>query len=139
MKIIVFSVEDANRAIVEIRPIVERMVEAKTRFDRLEERADVLSIAAAGASATNPDAVELRGVLEARRVIGEQLSEGVDAVHKLGGQIKDIDQGLVDFYALSGDRLVFLCWKLGESEVAHWHSLQGGYTTRQPLKNAELE
>ena len=52
--------------------------------------------------------------------------------------VKDLDQGLIDFYALAGDRLVFLCWKLGEREVAHWHPLDGGFEQRQSLQS-EIE
>jgi hypothetical protein len=53
--------------------------------------------------------------------------------------VKDIDRGLVDFYALSGDRLILLCWHLGEAEVSHWHSLEGGFASRQPLNHTELD
>jgi hypothetical protein len=31
------------------------------------------------------------------------------------------------------DRLVYLCWKLGESEVLHWHELDAGFRGRQSL------
>ena len=30
-------------------------------------------------------------------------------------------------------RLVFLCWKLGESEVLNWHEVDAGFRGRQPL------
>ena len=56
-----------------------------------------------------------------------------------GCVLKDLDRGLLDFYALSGDRLIFLCWQLGESEIAHWHTLEGGFAGRQPLDRSELE
>jgi hypothetical protein len=45
----------------------------------------------------------------------------------------------MDFYAIAGDRLIFLCWQLGEAEVAHWHPLQGGFASRQPLNRLEQE
>ena len=53
--------------------------------------------------------------------------------------VKDLDKGLVDLYALLADRLIFLCWHLGEAEVAFWHSLDSGFQGRQSLKNAGLE
>jgi len=60
-------------------------------------------------------------------------------VHRRGVLVKDLERGLVDFYALSGDRLIFLCWHLGEAEVSHWHTLEGGFSTRQPLNHTELD
>jgi hypothetical protein len=30
-------------------------------------------------------------------------------------------------------REVYLCWRLGEEDVAFWHELQAGFGGRQPL------
>ena len=50
-----------------------------------------------------------------------------------------LDRGLVDFYSLMGDRLVFLCWQVSEPEVSHWHTLEDGFAGRQQIKEAGLE
>jgi hypothetical protein len=139
VKIVLFTVEEANQQIVELRPRIERLIEAKQEFDKLQREIDVLTLAAAGASRANPDVQDLRRLQERRRTIAEQLSQGVAAAHRRGCLIKDLDRGLVDFYALAGDRLIFLCWQVGEAEVGHWHSLQGGFAGRQPLNKSELE
>ncbi|MGI8407540.1 MAG: DUF2203 family protein [Actinomycetota bacterium] len=48
-------------------------------------------------------------------------------------ELKDLDQGIIDFpSALHGDEAV-LCWRLGEPEVAWWHPRDGGFAGRQPL------
>jgi hypothetical protein len=31
-------------------------------------------------------------------------------------------------------RVVYLCWKLGESEIRFWHEVEDGYAGRQPLQ-----
>ena len=56
-----------------------------------------------------------------------------------GCVVKDLDRGLVDFYSLAGDKLIFLCWHAGEPEVGHWHPIEGGFTSRQPLDRTERE
>ena len=139
MKLTLFSVEETNQMLSEIRPAIERLVQAKRDFDRLERRADVLSLAASGAVEGNPDAEELRRVLESRKVLGERIRKGIEAIHGRGPLVKDLDRGLIDFYSISGDRLIFLCWQLGENEIEHWHSLEGGFGNRQPLNRTELE
>lgn len=63
--------------------------------------------------------------LEVRRLI--------DTVEQAGIVLRDIDRGLVDFPALIDGREVYLCWELGEEEVAYWHDLEGGYGGRKPL------
>ena len=137
MNVTLFTVEEANRLIAELRPELERLAEMKREFDRLGSRAAVLSLALSGAAADNPDAAELRRVTERRDALAGRMLKGVESVHRRGCLVKDIGRGLVDFYALSGDRLIFLCWQLGEKTIAHWHTLEGGFAGRQPLDSAE--
>lgn len=139
MRITLFSVDEANRLVAEIRPRLEKLRAQKREFDRLDTRRDVLQVATHGADAANPDAVELRTLLEKRQRQGERITHELAALQQQGVMVKDLDRGLCDFYALMGDRLVLLCWHLGEPEVAFWHSLDGGFAGRRPLKNAEIE
>jgi len=133
MKLVIFSVEEANQLLDEIRPRMQRLVKAKRHFDHLQARVDLLKVITEGAAEGNSDLRELTEARKRQRAYAEMISEGVQAVHRRGCLIKDLDRGLVDFYALSGDQLVFLCWQLGEAEVSHWHTLEGGFTSRRPL------
>lgn len=139
MRITLFSVEEANRLLPVIRPQLERLRAMKREFDRMETRTEVLLVATSGAAPDNPDTIELRALSEKRRRLGENIGRGLGALQDKGVMVKDLDKGLLDFYALLGDRLIFLCWHLGEAEVAFWHSLDSGFQGRQSLKNAGLE
>jgi hypothetical protein len=138
-KLTLFSVDEANRTIAELKPELERLSAIKREFDRAQGRIDVLTLAVAGAAPGNPDAIDLRRLLERRGELGEELSRGIQRIQRRGCLLKDVEKGLVDFYAISGDRLVFLCWQLGEPEVSHWHTLEGGYSRREPIDRSELE
>jgi len=52
----------------------------------------------------------------------------------LGCQLKDLDQGLVDFVAVREDELVLLCWKENEDEISYWHDMESGFAGRQPIE-----
>ena len=133
MKLVTFTVDEANQALKKIRPRIQRLVEAKREFERLQTRISVLGLATAGATRDNPDAHELQALHEQRNRQAGEISQQMAAVHRHGCLVKDLERGLVDFYAVAGDRLVFLCWQLGETEVGHWHTLEGGFGSRQPL------
>jgi hypothetical protein len=139
VRIELFTVEEANRVAGEIRPRLERLVMRKREFDALERRMGILLVATAGAAPDNPDALELRALEEKRRRLGESIGKGVQELHAKGVLVKDVDRGLVDFYTLMGDRLVFLCWQVSEAEVSHWHALEDGFAGRQQIKEAGLE
>jgi hypothetical protein len=57
----------------------------------------------------------------------------VERIQGLGVEIKDVRTGLVDFRTRRDDRVVYLCWRLGEPRIAYWHELDSGFAGRQPL------
>ena len=65
--------------------------------------------------------------------LDEALREGIAKLAEWNIQLKDLATGLIDFPALREGRTVFLCWQLGESEIAYWHETDTGYAGRQPL------
>jgi hypothetical protein len=138
MKLTVFSVAEANRVVADVRPRLEQLSRAKREFDRTQGRIEVLAVALSGASRANPDRTELHELQDRRTQLGHDIAEGIETIQRRGCLVKDLDRGLLDFYAISGDRLIFLCWHLGEQEIRHWHPLEGGFSARQPLDASDL-
>jgi hypothetical protein len=134
VKITLFTVESANRMLPTIRPQLEELRRLKGELDRAQSKVEVLELAMAGASPTNPDVRERASLVERRKLIADRIQSLILKLQRTGCQLKDLDSGLVDFYSLAGDRLVFLCWRLGEPEVSHWHTLDGGFANRQRLE-----
>ncbi len=62
------------------------------------------------------------------------VREELAAIHADGIEVKDLATGLVDFYARRGAEIVLLCWKKGEKEIGFWHTLQGGFAGRKPMR-----
>jgi hypothetical protein len=56
-------------------------------------------------------------------------------LEQLGVELKDPITGLVDFRARRGEAEVYLCWRLGEDRVGHWHDLEAGFAGRQALES----
>jgi len=52
---------------------------------------------------------------------------------QLGIELKDPLTGLIDFRARRQGQEVYLCWRLGEDAVGHWHRLDAGVAGRRPL------
>jgi len=51
-----------------------------------------------------------------------------------GGNVsaRDPETGLIDFPAERDGERVFLCWRLGEDEVAFYHGEHSGFSGRKP-------
>ena len=66
---------------------------------------------------------------KAIRRVKDALAE-IDAT---GVQVKDLDLGLLDFPCKVDGEILLLCWKLGETAIAHWHGTNEGYIARKPI------
>jgi len=72
--------------------------------------------------------------------LASRLTAIAEDVEKIGCVLRDVDAGLVDFPArVRGGRTVFLCWRLGEPEIAFWHGTNEGFTGRKPLADLPLD
>jgi hypothetical protein len=63
----------------------------------------------------------------------ERIQGYVQELHNLGVELKDYVTGLIDFPCWMDNREVYLCWRLGEPEVAHWHEVEAGFQGRRKL------
>ncbi|HVV50097.1 MAG TPA: DUF2203 domain-containing protein [Polyangia bacterium] len=63
----------------------------------------------------------------------EALSDELGRVRELGGEVKDVEIGLVDFPARRLGEEILLCWRFGEKKVGFWHPVDGGFASRQPV------
>jgi hypothetical protein len=63
----------------------------------------------------------------------EAYRAGWRDVEEMGAVLKDARIGLLDFYGEVDGKLVWLCWKYGESECAFYHALEEGFSARKPI------
>jgi hypothetical protein len=130
----VFTLEEVNALLPRLRSLMETQMGRRSEIEkRLELLTDLLGVA--------PDAIHMSDEDAPRvRDLKHQLVERVDAYHlgwreieQLGAVLKDPRSGLLDFYGRVDGKLVWLCWKYGESAVTHYHGLDEGFGGRKPI------
>jgi hypothetical protein len=127
-----FTPAEANAALAEVRPLVERMVAHRRAHVEALTRQEELEAHIRGNGGGIPPAELADAAAEVEREARE-LAHVIDEITELGVQVKDIDDGLVDFPARRHGETVLLCWRLGEDEVAYWHTVDAGFAGRRPL------
>jgi hypothetical protein len=125
-----FTPDEANNALGQVRPLAERMVELRARLAELEdEQREVVRIVAGNGSG--------EGVGDARTPefakLARELQEVVDELTLIGVQLKDADAGLLDFPSQREGEEVLLCWRVGEPAVEWYHGLEDGFPGRRRI------
>jgi hypothetical protein len=128
-----FTVGQANAALPLVQAIVKDITtlahdlrERHERLSRLRPNNERVTLGAAYQE-------ELQQVTAEFERDQERMREYVDELSNLGVELKDFDTGLIDFPCWMEDREVYLCWRLGESEVAHWHETNAGFAGRRGI------
>jgi hypothetical protein len=128
-----FTLEEANSAIPYISRIVEDIVAEYEKWRDCIFRYEVIaakSTAESESESENEEQDELRREVDS---VAQRINTYIDELSKVGCIFKGFDGGLVDFRSQLEGRDVFLCWKLGEPEIQHWHELDSGFAGRQPM------
>ncbi len=124
----VFSLRQANRALVLIRKIVADMV---TEYARVLEFQEVLELEQHYGSGEG-----LGGLREDVSAAVGRIRGYVEELEAVGVELQDFATGTVDFPARAGGREVRFCWRLGEERILYFHGAGEGLTDRRPV--AEL-
>ncbi len=126
-----FTVTEANEALPRLRQWLARLQAKRRRMAKVQ--AKLAELTAKAAADGNLIEEEVHATQREAQRLTDELNEVIARINGPGCDLKDIDQGLVDFPALRQGREVYLCWRLGEEQVAFWHEVQAGFAGRQPL------
>lgn len=131
-----FTIEEANRTLPYVRPIVSDIVAAYRQWRAGVVRYEGLASQSRTTGGESPEQESLREEVD---VIARRINGYLEELSAVGCVFKGFDDGLVDFYSKLNGRDVFLCWKLGESDVSHWHELDAGFAGRKQLVPEPIE
>jgi hypothetical protein len=125
-----FGLDEANKLIVDVRPVLEalrddreRVADAQATLQREREN-----------NGSAEHAEQLADKEQELREIVHRMQAAVTQIDDWGITLRDIRSGLIDFPALANGRPIWLCWRLGEEdEIGWWHESNVGFDGRQPL------
>ena len=126
----IFTVDEANRTLPLVRRIVGDLLDEYPRWRAAVSHYEVLSGGARADWGETPELLNARGAVT---TLAERINGYLGELSDIGCVFKGFDAGLVDFYSLREDRLIFLCWRLGEPAIEHWHEIDSGFSGRHPL------
>lgn len=124
-----YTLNEARATLAEVVPLLEELRDLKARLDTARVELEHINPAMRSNGHGMKAMVLEREMTESAARIVERAS----MISGLGIEVKDLDQGIIDFPALRDGRVIFLCYRLGEPDIQFWHEIDGGFAGRQPL------
>ncbi len=113
-----------------LRPLTEQLAHSGVR---------VTGALLSGGQTDSDDPDTLRLIAHAQALY-DTIRDRVKAIEAMGAEVKDLEEGLIDFYSLrDGTKEVVLCWRMGENSITHYHELDAGFAGRQPVQGHDFE
>jgi len=125
-----FTLDEAERTLPLLQRIVQDLTGEYPAWRAAVARFEMLT---GGARADWGETGELLAARESIAAHAERINRYLQELELVGCVFKGFEAGLVDFYSLRDDRPVFLCWRLGEERITHWHEIDSGFAGRQPI------
>jgi hypothetical protein len=131
-----FTLDEANAALEELRPLAEEMVAKRRELVEAQGRRAALGaqVGTNGGDLTPSDFADADEELEQA---ASALAHIVEQIQAAGVLVKDLDRGLLDFPALRGDEEILLCWHVGEDRIGFWHGVEEGFAGRKPVEGSD--
>lgn len=131
-----FTVEEANALVSSLEIEFGRIAQVRSQLGPLIQSlgGPDAAVALLREGARTPPGQEREA--QRLRALAAEITRALERVNALGCLVKDVEMGLVDFYALVDGEPVFLCWQFGERSVSHWHPLDGGFAARKRIEGA---
>ena len=131
-----FTVEEADALLPKVRPLVEQLQALYRSITKTNQDLDETTRKLSGGNGYPLQALRerLEQLTRHQLQLVESFQSALNQLEELGGLLKDLNLGLVDFYGLRQGEMICLCWKLGEERIRFWHTLEEGYVGRKPLQ-----
>jgi hypothetical protein len=128
-----FTFDEAQSLVPVLEALLKRAIESKQAAEKVEADLSALSqrIYVSGGMRVDVGKVsKQRAEVESHT---QRMRETVTEIDSIGVQVKDLETGLLDFPFRLDDEIVLLCWRLGETTIEHWHTVEAGFQGRQPV------
>lgn len=130
----VFTLEAVNELVPQLQDKVGRQLERRAEIEQLLARLGrVLGDVPERIVLDPADPADVREMKRELVRCIEAYRAGWREVEEMGAVLKDPRIGLLDFYGNVDGKLVWLCWKYGETEVCFYHALEEGFSGRKPI------
>ena len=128
-----FTLAEARAALPVVGRSIREAVQAKAHYMEAEKAIQDLVQRILMMGGINVDTVAAEAWKAQYDSNAQTLKNSMERIEDLGVLVKDLDIGLVDFPTRFRDEEVYLCWRMDENDIDHWHGVNEGFNGRRPI------
>ena len=128
-----FTLDEARAALPAVGKSIREAVQAKTRYQQAEKVLQDLAQRILMMGGISVDTASTEAWKTQYDSNAQALKNAMERIEEMGVLIKDLDIGLVDFPTLFRGEEVYLCWRMDEPDIDHWHGVHEGFAGRKPI------
>ena len=128
-----FTLDEAQSLLPVLEALLKRAIEGKQAAEGIEGELSELSRRIYLSGGMKVDVTRVARQRAEMETQLQRVRESIAEIDSIGVQVKDLEAGLLDFPCRIEDEVVLLCWRMGETAIEHWHTVEAGFQGRQPV------
>jgi hypothetical protein len=128
-----FTFDEAQTLLPVLESLLRAAVDSKQTIETVDSEFEGLRQRIFMNGGTLVDIVSLAHRRAEKDKAVQRAKDTLAEIDSIGVQVKDLDTGLLDFPCVVEDKVILLCWKLGEKGITHWHGMEEGFRGRKPV------
>jgi len=134
-----FTLTEARALLPSASRLIREAVSAKSRYQQAETYMRELAQRILMLGGMFVDTTAAEAWKTQRDSSGQTLKQTLEKIEEMGVLVKDLDIGLVDFPTIYRGEEVYLCWRMDEADIEHWHGIHEGFAGRKEIDRHFIE
>ncbi len=128
-----FTLQEAQALLPQVERWLRSAIENRKSAFQMDEQLNALLMRINLQGGILPDVNRAAELKTGKEQSLDRLKKALSEIEEAGCLVKDLEIGLVDFPTLFDGAEVYLCWKLGESQIGFWHHTHEGFAGRKSI------
>jgi len=128
-----FTIDEAQSLLPLMESLLKRAIEGKRAAQEIEAQIADLGRRIYLSGGMRVNVAEVGRQRTAMEDHLQRVRESIAEIDSIGVQVKDVETGLLDFPCRVDEQVVLLCWRMGETSIEHWNTVEDGFKGRKPV------
>lgn len=129
----IFTLDEAQMLLPILESLLRQAIQGKKLIEEVDAELQATAHRVFLNGGTMLNVIHLARRKAEREKAIRRIKDALAEIDATGVQVKDLDIGLLDFPCKVSGEVLLLCWKLGETNITHWHGTHEGFASRKPI------